>query len=83
VWDALGEAESVRLRAQLMRVLAGVVNEWGITQKEAAERLQVTQPRLNYLLTGKVDKFSLDALVNMLAGANLQIEIEVKARDAA
>jgi predicted XRE-type DNA-binding protein len=31
------------------------------------------------LLQGKVDKFSLDALVNLLAGAKLKIEVEVKA----
>jgi len=43
----------------------------------------VTQPRLNDLLKGKIDKFSLDALVNLLAGADLQIEVEIKARDAA
>ena len=29
----------------------------------------VTQPRINDLLRGKIDKFSLDALVNMLAKA--------------
>ncbi|MEK1942022.1 MAG: XRE family transcriptional regulator [Pseudomonas sp.] len=87
IWDALAdspqEAENLRLRAQLMRALAEAVNNWGMTQKDAAQRLQLTQPRLNDLLKGKVDKFSLDALVNMLAGANLKIEVEVTARAAA
>jgi predicted XRE-type DNA-binding protein len=87
VWDALvdspEEAENLRLRSKLIRALTCVVQEWGVTQKEAAERLHVTQPRLNDLLKGKVDKFSLDALVNMLAGANLQIDIEVSERKAA
>jgi predicted XRE-type DNA-binding protein len=83
IWDALAdspeEAENLRLRAHLIRALAGAVSGWGVTQKEAAERLQLTQPRLNDLLQGKVDKFSLDALVNLLAGAKLKIEVEVKA----
>lgn len=87
VWDALAdspeEAENLRIRAQLIRALVAAVEGWGVTQKEAAERLQVTQPRLNDLLKGKVDKFSLDALVNLLPGADLQIEVEIKARDAA
>lgn len=87
VWDALvdspEEAENLRVRSELIRALTRVVKAWGITQKEAAERLHVTQPRLNDLLKGKVDKFSLDALVNMLAGANLTIEIEVKENKAA
>ena len=87
VWDALAdspeEAENLRIRAQLIRALVAAVEAWEVTQKEAAERLQVTQPRLNDLLKGKLDKFSLDALVNLLAGADLQIEIEIKTRDAA
>jgi predicted XRE-type DNA-binding protein len=87
VWHALvdtpEEAENLRLRSQLMRALRSAVNSWAISQKEAAERLGITQPRLNDLLKGKIDKFSLDALVNMLAGANLQIEIDITERAVA
>lgn len=87
VWDALAdspeEAENLRVRAKLIRAIASCVKEWDVTQKEAAERLHVTQPRLNDLLKGKIDKFSLDALVNMLSGANLEVEIEVKPRHVA
>ncbi len=39
----------------------------GTTQAQAAKRFGVPQPRLNDRLKGKIDKFSLDALVNMLA----------------
>lgn len=87
VWDALAdsplEADNLRLRALLMRALTEVVQQWGVTQKEAAERLGLTQPRLNDLLKGKLDKFSLDALVNLLPGADLEIEVQVRARAAA
>jgi predicted XRE-type DNA-binding protein len=82
IWDALvdspEEAENLRVRSKLMRAISKTVKAWELSQKEAAERLHVTQPRLNDLLKGKIDKFSLDALVNMLAGADLEIEIEVK-----
>lgn len=85
VWDALvespEEAENLRLRSTLMREINRAVNAWNLPQKEAAQRLHLTQPRLNDLLKGKIDKFSLDALVNLLAGANLRIEIEVTERD--
>ena len=86
VWDLLvdspEEAENLRVRSQLMRAIKQVVNDWSISQKEAAQRLHITQPRLNDLLKGKIDKFSLDALVNMLASANLKIEIHVSHRAA-
>jgi len=65
-----------------MRAISKTVKAWELSQKEAAEWLHVTQPRLNDLLKGKIDKFSLDALVNMLAGADLEIEVEVKRKAA-
>lgn len=87
VWDALvdapEEAENLRVRSQLMRALARTVKSWDVSQQEAANRLHVTQPRVNDLLKGKIDKFSLDALVNLLTGANLKIEVEVKERSTA
>ncbi|SFO59810.1 Predicted DNA-binding protein, contains XRE-type HTH domain [Pseudomonas syringae] len=87
IWDALvespEEAENLQLRSTLMRALTRKVRSWELAQKEAALRLKVTQPRLNDLLKGKIDKFSLDALVKMLPGAGLQIEVTVKERSAA
>jgi len=86
VWDALvdspEEAENLRLRSKLMRAITRTVKGWEVSQKEAAQRLHVTQPRLNDLLKGKIDKFSLDALVNMLASANLEIDVTVKMKAA-
>ena len=73
---APGEAENLLLRAQLMsRIRDAVRNR---TQKEAAKRFGVTQPRLNDLLRGKIEKSSIDALVNMLAGASMRVELRVK-----
>ncbi len=86
VWDALvdspEEAENLRLRSKLMRAITRTVKSWEVSQKDAAQRLHVTQPRLNDLLKGKIDKFSLDALVNMLASANLEIDVKVKQKAA-
>lgn len=86
VWDALvdspEEAQNLRVRSKLMRAISRNVKAWDIPQKEAAARLHITQPRLNDLLKGKIDKFSLDALVNLLANADLEIEIDVKRKAA-
>ncbi len=48
---------------------------WGLSQKEAAKRLNITQPRLNDVLSGRINKFSLDALVNLCEAAQLGVEI--------
>ena len=67
---------TMRLRAQLMRKLEERVRSWNLSQKEAAKRLGVTQPRLNNLLAGKVSAFSLDALVKLTASAHLVLKTE-------
>ena len=81
VWDALADtpagAANLTARSDLMAVLRERVRSWGLTQAEAAVRLGVTQPRLNDLIRGKLDKFSLDALVNLVPAAGLTLQIRI------
>ena len=81
VWDAIEdtpqESESMRLRSRLMMALAERIEVEAWTQKEASVRLGVTQPRISDLVRGKIDLFSLDALVNMVAAAGLHVEMTV------
>ncbi|MBC2654042.1 XRE family transcriptional regulator [Pseudomonas sp. MSSRFD41] len=81
VWDALEatpqEAANMRLRAKLMLELGKTVQAWGVSQKEAAKRLNITQPRLNDVLSGRINKFSLDALVNLCEAAQVGVEIRL------
>ena len=48
------------------------------TQAEKAEALGITQPRLNDLLKGRIDKFSLDALVSLAQKAGLRVNVNVQ-----
>lgn len=85
VWDALEnsaeQAANMRLRSELMIALHARIEAWETTQAKAAKRLGITQPRLNDLLRGQIDKFSLDALVALADQAGL--EVRLKVRDAA
>ncbi len=72
------EAQNLLLRSDLMSRIERFVRSSGLTQKECAARMGVTQPRLNDLLKRKIDKFSLDALVNMLGHAGMRVELRVK-----
>ena len=82
VWDALEDsadaAESMKARAALMMRLQKVVRGWGASQHQAAKRLGITQPRLNDLLRGKIDKFSLDALFDLASRAGLKVSLAIK-----
>jgi predicted XRE-type DNA-binding protein len=70
------EAENLFLRSQLMSEIREIAR--GLSQAQAAKRLGVTQPRINDLLRGKIDKFSIDALVIMLNKAGMHVELCVK-----
>jgi len=87
VWDAIEdtpeEALNMRLRSELMIQITRRVKEWGVTQKEAAQRLGITQPRLNDLLNGRINKFGLDALVNLTGPAHFHVELTLKDEEAA
>jgi len=86
VWDALeddsAERASLTIRSELMIALEGAVERWKITQKQAAARLGITQPRLNDLLKGRINKFSLDALVDLATKAGLSVTVKVKKQAA-
>jgi predicted XRE-type DNA-binding protein len=53
----------------------------GLAQAAAAKRFGVSQPRVSDLTRGKIDLFSFDTLVNMLAAAGMRVEL--KPRNAA
>ena len=81
VFDALAhspeEALNMQLRAGLVREIRARVSAEGWTQLESARRLGVTQPRISDLLNGKLSKFSLDTLVNMLARLGGKVDLRV------
>lgn len=71
------EAENLKLRAMLMVELEKHIRDTRLTQKRAAERLGVTQPRISDLMRGKIDLFSVDTLITMLTNAGLKVDVRV------
>ena len=72
------EAENLKLRSSLMMRIEDYYKKSGATQAAAAKALGLTTPRFNALLKGKINLFSLDALVNIAVRAGLRIEMRVK-----
>jgi predicted XRE-type DNA-binding protein len=69
------EAEHLRVRSDLMIAVRRIIEERSLTQAQAAELFGVTQPRISNLVRGKIDLFSIDTLVDMLARAGVQVEV--------
>ena len=78
-----GEAENLRIRSELMARMRKVIQDEGLTQARAARLLGVSQPRVSDLVRGRIDLFSIDALVNMLAKVGIRVTVRARARTRA
>jgi len=74
------EAENLKIRADLMIELTSLIEAQGFTQSAAAELLGVTQPRVSDLMRGKIDRFSVDSLIEMLGHAGACVSVVVSRR---
>ena len=71
------EAQSLRLRAQLMVELRRMIQARKLTQNSAAKLFGVTQPRISDLARGKIKLFSIETLVDMLTRAGIQVQLRL------
>jgi predicted XRE-type DNA-binding protein len=72
------EAGNLKVRSALMGKLRSIIEEGNLTQARAADIFGVTQPRISDLVRGKIELFSIDALVNMLGSAGRTVEVTVR-----
>jgi len=71
------EALNLKVRSDLMIEISKLIEERGLTQTAAADLMKITQPRISDLVRGKIDRFSVDSLIEMLghAGANVSFVV--------
>ena len=74
-----GQAEHLRVRADLIIKIEKVLRSRGLTQREAASVMGVSQPRVSDLMRGKIDAFSSDALIDMLGRLGLRVRLVASA----
>lgn len=82
IWDAIAntpqEAASLRIRSEFMIELVEQAKQQRLTQEQAAKLYGVTLPRVDELMNGMVERFSLDALLDMATVAGLEPHIKLK-----
>jgi predicted XRE-type DNA-binding protein len=82
VWDAIedtpGDAAHMKARSELMIAIVQHIRKHELTQAQAAKLFGVTQPRVSDLMRGKMDLFSIDTLVQMLAAAGMRVEMRLR-----
>lgn len=87
VWDAIedsaSEAASMKLRAELANQIIERMQTRKLTQAKAAELIGITQPRVSDLMRGRLNLFSLDALVDIADRLGLRTRVVVTPKRAA
>lgn len=80
-WQALGrspgESQNLRIRSHAMIALREIIKERGLTQAQAGKLFGVSQPRVSDLTRGHIERFSVDALIEMLARAGFRVELKL------
>ena len=72
------EAEHLLVRSDLMIKVQKVLASRRLKQADLAKMLRVTQPRVSDLLRGRIDLFSTDALIDILARLGVRVRLVLK-----
>ncbi len=71
------EAANLKARAALMNEILAYIEGKKLTQKQAAQLLHVTQPRVSDLKRGKIQLFTVDMLIKMLNKMGEHVELRI------
>ena len=71
-------SEKLAIKESLMSELASWISEKKLKQADAAQILGVTRPRVSDVINKKSIKFTIDALVDMLARTGKHVQLSVQ-----
>jgi predicted XRE-type DNA-binding protein len=71
-------SEKLAIKESLMSELVVWMSEQHLKQSDAAQILGVTRPRVSDVVNKKTVKFTIDALVDMLARTGKHVQLSVK-----
>ena len=87
VFESLGfdreEAANLLIRSNLMIEITKFIQSNDLSLRKAGEYFGVNHSRINDILKGDIDKFTIDYLVNMLSRAGKEVNVSVQTRKAA
>lgn len=80
VFHALGRpnADELLARSLLLDQVSTLIEKSQLSQREAAKRLGITQPKVSMLVNGRLSEFSTDTLLRYLSLLGCEVEIRVK-----
>ncbi len=76
-FDIPGAAEK-HAKVQLILIINALLKKKGLTQKQAAQLMKCTQPEVSALKNCKLNKFSLERLLEYLFSLGQDVEITIR-----
>ena len=74
------EAANLLIRSELIIELSDLIKKSGLKQNEMAKLLGVKQPDISAIMKRKIEKFTIDRLVNFLTCLNQEVMVKTKPR---
>jgi predicted XRE-type DNA-binding protein len=76
----LENSDELLVKAELARKISNIIIQQDMTQAEAAELLEIDQPKVSALINGKLSGFSTVRLFRFLNALGRDVEIVVKTK---
>ena len=74
----LPNSEELLLKARIASFINEKIKLHGMSQAEAATRMGTTQPNVSNIVSGRLDKFSLERLLTFVRALGHDVEIKVR-----
>ena|SRR3990167_1629502 len=74
----LDQPDELMARAKLLHQVSSLIKNSGLSQKEVAKKLGISQPKVSMLVGGRLSAFSTDSLIHYLSILGCEVEIRVK-----
>lgn len=74
----LSNPEERLAKAELAHAISRVIQERGLTQREAAALMGIDQPKVSHVLRGRLADYSTERLMNFLRSLGRDVEIVIR-----
>jgi len=76
-------ASKMAMKMDLSIMLSRLIKEQGWTQQEAANKLNIKQSRVSDLINAKIEKFTIDAMFDLLDALGFKAQMSMPTLDEA
>jgi predicted XRE-type DNA-binding protein len=70
--------EEAKIKAELAMLISDIIKEKGLTQQQAAELMNIDQPKVSKIVRGLLSEFSIERLLKFVLTLGFDIEIKPK-----